>query len=366
MTTSPSNTTPPSSDDHSKSAPRARRRGVMSRVSSVARFMWSHTAAIIAIALIAGAFYVGLETGRPPAPEQEADDQAADAGGTAGGAKQFFTCSMHPSVRLPNPEAKCPICFMDLIPASDEANDPAARRRLELTAEAAALANISTMPVQRFMPRAEVRLYGTLTYDETRIARLTARFPGRVERLYVHYVGTPIRESDHVVDIYSPELLAAFEELRQAREAVDNLGRNASPIVRESSEEALTAARERLRLLGLDRALIEQVERDALDDDSFTVPAPIGGIVTAVSAVEGDYLNTGSPIATVADLDRLWLNLEAYESQIGLLQWGQPVTFTVAARPGEQFEGRIAYIEPEIDPHTRTAAVRVAFNNETR
>jgi len=348
------------------------RRGGRGHIVRVVGLIWRHTSALVAVVLIALAFYFGFLAGTPDPPADDdaaahAHDQASSEV-TAGGASapQMYTCSMHPAVRLPDPDAKCPICFMDLIAATDEDSDPASRRRLRLSAEAAALSDIQTVPVQQFMPRAEVRLYGTLTYDETRIARLTARFPGRIERLYLHYLGTPIQAGDHVVDIYSPELLAAFEELRQARLAADDARSSSSAIVRDSSEQALNAARERLRLLGLEADLLERIETAGFDDDVFTIRSPNHGIVTSVAVVEGEYLKMGSPIATVSDLDRLWLNLEAYESQLALLRWGQPVQFTVAARPGEAYSGQIAYIEPEVDTRTRTATVRVAVDNESR
>ncbi|HHN78557.1 MAG TPA: efflux RND transporter periplasmic adaptor subunit, partial [Phycisphaerales bacterium] len=99
------------------------------------------------------------------------------------------------------------------------------------------------------------------------------------------------------------------------------------------------------------------------DSDRFTIYAPIGGVVTHLGVREGDYVKTGAPIATVADLSRLWIDMQAYESQLPLLRWGQRVTFTVEAHPGEQFHGRISFIEPIVDEKTRTAAVRVAVEN---
>ena len=100
-----------------------------------------------------------------------------------------------------------------------------------------------------------------------------------------------------------------------------------------------------------------------MSGDRFTVYSPIGGVVTHMAALEGDYVSTGTPIATVADLSRLWLLLEAYESQLPMLRWGQPVTFTVVAHPGETFAGVISFISPFVDDRTRTAAVRVTIDN---
>jgi len=334
---------------------------LLQRLRLVIRWLWNHTAAGIAVGLIVGALLFGYRLGRP-APEPTTDppteihDHSEDAAGT-----QTYTCSMHPSVRLSDPDAKCPICFMDLIPVTGHGGENN-ELRVSLSESAAALSRIETTPVARFFPTAEVRLYGKVTYDETSVARLTAYFPGRIERLFVNFVGLPVAEGDHVADIYSPALLAVFEELRQAAEAADGAS-GMSDLVRSATNDTLTAAREKLRLFGLTEEQITAVEDGSLDSDRITIHAPIGGVVTHLAVREGDYVQTGAPIATVANLSRLWLDLEAYESQLPLLRWGQRVTFTVEAHPGEVFEGRISFIEPMVDAMTRTAAVRVAVDN---
>jgi len=334
---------------------------VLQRLRVAIGWVWKHTAAGIAVVLIIAALVIGYRIGRPaPEPATEAASETHNHGDDAG-QPQMHTCSMHPSVRLSDPDAKCPICFMDLIPVTDdggEGND----LRVSLSESAAALSRIETTPVARFFPTAEVRLYGKVTYDETSIARLTAYFPGRIERLFVNFIGVAVAEGDHMAEIYSPELLAAFEELRQVAEAAGGSS-GMSDLVRSATNDTLAAAREKLRLFGLSEEQIRAVEDGSFDSDRVTIPAPIGGVVTHLEVREGDYLQTGAPIATVADLSRLWLDLEAYESQLPLLRWGQRVTFTVEAHPGEVFDGRISFIEPMVDAMTRTAAVRVAVDN---
>lgn len=332
------------------------------RLRRIAATVWKHTAALVAVLLILAALFIGYQIGRP-APEP-ADDSARGEPAADPGSPQLYTCSMHPSVRLPDPDAKCPICFMDLIPVKDDGGE-GNENRLVLSQAAAERSRIETAKVGRFFPTADVRLFGKLTYDETSVARITAYFPGRIERLFVNYVGIPVSKSDHLAEVYSPRLLAAFEELRQARLAVDT-NTSTSEIVRSSTRHVLEAAREKLGLFGLTEEQIEDAEAGRSSGDRLTVYSPIAGIVTHLATREGDYVETGSPLATVADLSRLWLDMEAYESQLPLLRWGAPVTFTVEAHPGERFEGRISFIEPMIDERTRTAAVRVAVDNRDR
>jgi Cu(I)/Ag(I) efflux system membrane fusion protein len=332
------------------------------RLRPVATTIWKHTAALVAVLLILAALVIGYRIGRPAPEPTDASTTVQSA--SDNGPPQMYTCSMHPSVRLPDPDAKCPICFMDLIPVADDGGE-GNETRLVLSAAAVKSSQIETAKVGRFFPMADVRLFGKLTYDETSVARITAYFPGRIERLFVNYVGVPVVKGDHLAEMYSPQLLAAFEELHQARLAVE--GRTStSEIVVTSTRRTLEAARGKLRLFGLTEKQISDAEGGEATGDRLTVYSPIAGIVTHLATREGDYVETGSPLATVADLSRLWLDMEAYESQLPLLRWGQPVTFTVEAHPGEVFTGRISFIEPMVDARTRTAAVRVAVDNSDR
>jgi len=330
--------------------------------------VWRHVSVLVALALIIAAFVIGHRIGRP-APEPATDRPAeVDSGAHAeASAPQLYTCSMHPAVRLPDPKAKCPICFMDLIPVGADEGE-GSERRVSMSAEAAALSRIETARAARFFPEAEVRLYGTLTYDETAIARLTAYAPGRIERLFVNFLGVRVSAGDHLAELYSPQLLAAFEELRQANaavEAIEAIGGapGGSELVRRTTRDTLVAARERLRLLGVTDEQIRAIDDGSFEGDRLTIHAPLGGVVTELAVREGDYVETGSPLATVADLSRLWLDLAAYESQLPLLHWGAPVDFTVQALPGDRFQGRIAFIEPLVDARRRAATVRVAVDN---
>ena len=336
------------------------------RSRSTLGWLWNHTAAGIAVMAILAALIIGYQIGKPaPEPVGEVADTGHEHGEAETGEPQMYTCSMHPSVRLPDPDAKCPICFMDLIPVADDDGGEGSELRVTMSATSEAMSRIETAPVGRFFPTAEIRLYGKVTYDETSVARLTAYFPGRIERLFVNYIGVPVAKGDHMAELYSPEVLAAFEELRQSTQAASG-STSTSELIRSTTRDTLTASREKLRLFGLTAEQITAVEDGSFDSDRLAIFAPLGGVVTHLAVREGDYVQTGAPIATVADLSRLWLDMEAYESQLPLLRWGQRVTFTVEAHPGETFEGRIAFIEPMVDERTRTAAIRVAVENPER
>jgi len=333
------------------------------KITGTLRWVWSHIAPGVALILIALALFIGYTIGSPPSLPSVVKDHSERAGSVESG-PQFYTCSMHPSVRLKDPNARCPICFMDLIPVM-ERGGASIEMRLTLSESAKAMSQIETASVGRFFPSAETRLFGKLVHDETSVARISAYFPGRIDRLFVNYIGVSVQQGDHLAELYSPDLIASFEELRQAKKSFDQAG-DSSSFLRDTARQTLAASREKLRLFGLTQEQVAQVESGDYESDELTIYAPIGGVVTNLAAREGDYLDTGDPIATVSDLSRLWLDLEAYESQLSMLRWGLPVTFTVEAHPGEVFEGRVSFIEPIVDERTRTAAVRVAVDNTNR
>ena len=338
-------------------------------------WIWSHISAGVALALIVVALMIGYRLGHSSSTsmtdmtdmsssnmEMDEHSDHDESEHTHSSATQMYTCSMHPSVRLTDPDAKCPLCHMDLIPVTDSLDEGGDQNQLVLSESAKAMSQIETTPVGQFFPTANIRLFGKMTYDETSVARISAYFSGRIDRLFVNYVGVSVQEGDHLAEIYSPDLLAAIAEFEQAQASAKESA-NGSEFLKTTAEQTLEAAREKLRLFGISQDQIDVIEAGEFVDNELTIYSPIGGVVTTLSAREGDYLKTGDAIATVADLSRLWLDLEAYESQLPMLRWGVRVQFTVEAHPGEVFEGRISFIEPIVNDKTRTAAVRVSVEN---
>jgi len=278
--------------------------------------------------------------------------------------EQMYTCSMHPQIRLPDPQAKCPLCFMDLIPVeSGQEADGEAQAVLTMSPAAMRLAEISVAPVRRRLPQAEVRMVGKIDYDETRQATISAYFPGRLDRLFIDYTGIPVRAGDHLASIYSPELLTAEAELLAGLESLEALGEGTSGATRQIAQATVDASRQKLRLWGLTGEQVGEIEQSRRASDHMTIYSPIGGIVTSRHKMEGDYVRMGEPICSIADLSRLWVRLDAYESDLPWIRFGQEVKFTTEAHPGEVFHGRISFIDPHVSPATRTVKVRVNVDN---
>lgn len=274
-----------------------------------------------------------------------------------------WTCAMHPHIRH-SETGRCPICGMDLVRvASDTKAAALADARLTVSEAERDLMKIETVPVARRFPSAELRLVGKVSYDETRLAHISAWVPGRIESLFVDFTGVRVRAGDHMVRLYSPELYSAQEELIQAAEALEKLAKSEIASLLESARGTLAATREKLRRLGMEEAQIRAVESSGRAEEYVTIFAPTGGVVIERNASEGMYLDTGTRIFTIADLDTLWVQLDAYESDLEWLRYGQAVEFTAEALPGEVFHGRVAFIDPTLDARTRTAKVRVNLDN---
>lgn len=316
---------------------------------------------ITIIILIIIAFALGLFFGSD-SPNTMTSEEIHDHS-TSQNQSEVWTCSMHPQIRMPKP-GQCPICGMNLIPETSGDDQAEGERELKLSPAAIKLAEIQTTAVERKFIPAEIRLVGKVDYNETSVKNITAWIPGRLDRLFVDYTGIPVKKGDHMVSLYSPELLTAQEELIQALKSAKELKGSSMKIMRETSLETLQATRDKLRLWGLTTKQIENIEKRGKTTDHMTVYSPISGIVIHKNVEEGGYVKTGTLLYTVADMSKLWVKLDAYESDIVWLRYGQEVNIETEAYPGEEFKGTISFINPVLDEKTRTVKVRVNVSNK--
>ena len=318
----------------------------------------------VALAVVIGILIgVILHWSFSPARQAHEERVVTSSGEQRPEAATVWTCSMHPQIRMPKP-GLCPICNMKLIPLREEAGGEMSTMREFTTSEyAKALMDIETATVERKFATAQIRMVGKVEYDETRVQYITAWVPGRLDRLYVDYTGVPVKKGDHMIYLYSPELLSAQEELIQAAKAVQNIEGSSSDLMREVTAGTLEAAREKLRLWGLTVEQVAEIEKRGTASDHITIFAPASGIVIHKNAQEGMYVKTGTRIYTVADLSHVWVKLDAYESDLMWLRYGQEVEFATVSYPGELFKGTISFIDPVLNPATRTVKIRVDVPN---
>jgi membrane fusion protein, copper/silver efflux system len=306
------------------------------------------------ILIISGIFLLGALTGwligsssqkdqpAPIAPIAQEHEEHED---------RIWTCSMHPQIRQSEP-GNCPICGMELIPVGERISELKSDPMIyEMPEEALAMARIQTSKVTRVSPEGELLLTGTIEADERQLASITANFPGRIERLFVSFTGQMVQKGERLATIYSPELVTAQNELLEAADT------------KEEFPELYDAARDRLRLWNLTERQINQIEQHGEIRERFDVLADRRGIVTQRNISIGDYVSTGTVLFNVADLSRVWVMIDAYETDLPFIRIGDEVSFTVSALPGRDFDGKIAYIDPVIDQDTRAASVRVETVN---
>ncbi|MEW6358125.1 MAG: efflux RND transporter periplasmic adaptor subunit [Planctomycetota bacterium] len=311
------------------------------------------------LAAVVVAFGVGYWLRGAPAPPSREQAPKAEAEEKR---PMTWTCSMHPQIKLPKP-GKCPICFMDLIPLQTERGGEEHPRRLVLSETAKLLAEVETAPVEKRFVEAEIRMVGKLDYDETRMETISARINGRLDRLFVEYAGIPIKKGEHLAEIYSPELLSTQQELLAAIQRAREMKDDEFHAAKRLAQSAVNASRRRLLLWGLLPEQIARIEKTGETSDHVTLYSPLSGIVIQKHLLEGSYVQEGTVIYSIADLSRLWARLDAYESDLVWVRYGQKVEITAEAYPGETFPGWISLIEPVLTEMTRTVKLRVTVDN---
>jgi Cu(I)/Ag(I) efflux system membrane fusion protein len=263
---------------------------------------------------------------------------------------EVWTCSMHPQIKQPEP-GQCPLCGMDLIPQKDN-NSDTSPYRLVMTQNAVALAGIQTSVINEASPEKEVRLTGKIKMDERQMFTQVSHVKGRIDHLYVNYTGENIVKGQRLASVYAPNLLTAQKELIEALS------------YEQTNPELVKAARNKLRYLRLSEAQIKRIEKNKKVQTNFDIYADVSGVVTKRNVALGNYVQEGTPMFKVANLSALWVVFDAYESDLAWLKVGEVIKFKVAAYPDQVLESRITFIDPMINPQTRTANVRAEILNQ--
>ncbi|MBW6492761.1 MAG: efflux RND transporter periplasmic adaptor subunit [Lentimicrobium sp.] len=265
-------------------------------------------------------------------------------------ANQTWTCSMHPQIRQNEP-GDCPICGMDLIPLEDDQNADIDPKAISMSPTAMQLANVSTAFVGKMNPVKQVRLNGKVQADERLVYSQSSHIPGRIEKLLVNFTGEFVNKGQIIANIYSPELVTAQEELLEAQK------------IAETQPQLFVAAKEKLKNWKLSDKQIEEILKSGKTKDEFPVVADVSGYTISKKINLGDYVRKGETIYEIADLSKVWVLFEVYESDINWIKKGDKVEFTIASLPGESFISSITFLDPVIDPKTRVAKARVEYNN---
>ena len=314
---------------------------------------------ITTIALVVVALVVGFALGRSPASEPEAADETHEGHDHA---ESAWTCSMHPQIQSPEPGA-CPICGMDLIPASEAGGKELDDAQVELSARAKALARIRTTAVTSSAVTGDAReLFGRVVQDEGSTRAVTSWISGRVDRLLVSTTGEKVRRGQTLATIYSPEVYAAHKDLLVGVAQLARLS-DADPIAKHSAEGQLESARQRLRLLGFTGAELAKMERAEKPWTQVSIRSRAAGVVHRRLVSQGEYVARGAQLLELTRLNKVWVELDAYESDLDRVEPGQEVTLRVDALPDETIVGTIAFVDHMLDARTRVTTLRVEVDN---
>ncbi|MEP2671252.1 MAG: efflux RND transporter periplasmic adaptor subunit [Cyclobacteriaceae bacterium] len=262
---------------------------------------------------------------------------------------EVWTCSMHPSIRQSEP-GKCPICGMDLIPLGneDDGGDP---MEVKMSETAMKLANVQTTVVGMGNSIKEVRLNGKVQADERLVTTQTSHLPGRVETLLINFTGDYVQKGQTIGKIYSPELVTAQQELLEANK------------IKDTQPALFEAAKAKMRNWKLMNSQIEKILQDGKPMTEFPIHSNFSGIVLSKNISVGDHVMQGQSLYEVADLSRVWILFDVYESDIQWIKKNNEVEFTIQSLPGETFRKKISFIDPIINSETRVAKARVEMSN---
>lgn len=310
-------------------------------------------------------FLIACSQGSPVPGETDPGDGARGSAEPARGSGQaslspapVYQCPMHPWIKSEQPGDRCTICGMALVAAASSdggaaADDP---DLVTLNAVQETVVGVQTAAVQRGPLTRTLRVSGVIDDDDTRHRILAARVPGRIERLYVNYVGAEVEAGAPLATVFSPEMLTAQREYLERVKA--------GAVATSLAERA--AARERLLELGLTEEEIRILDNTQQPTAMVTVRAPLSGTVVSRNVYEGQYVQTNDRLFEIGDFSRMWFVFDAYEPDLAWLAPGQTVEVVVASLPGQVLTAPISFIDPNLDEMSRTARVRVILENPER
>lgn len=276
----------------------------------------------------------------------------AGADGHVHDTAHVYQCPMHPWIKSDHP-GKCTICGMDLVEAAASAAPATMKNLVTLGPSAVTTIGVQTAVVSRQPLTRTVRVPGRIDDDDTRHRILSARVPGRVEKLFITYTGQQVAADAPLATLWSAEVLTA------ERVFVERL--KAGSIAFSVSEQA--AAREQLQQLGLSDADIAQLEQTRVPSAIVTIRAPSAGTVVSKFVYEGQYVQASDRLFEIGDFSHMWFVFDAYAQDIPWLHVGQTVEITTRAVPGEVISAPIEFIDPNFDEARQTSRVRAALPN---
>ena len=310
----------------------------------------------LAAALLAGGYWLGIRGHSTP--------EAAAPADSVGAAKREGKILYYRNpMGLPDtsPVPKKDPMGMDYI-AVYEGEQPATAGGIRISPEKLQLLGVRTEAAAERDLRRTVQAVGTIQANERLLARVTPRFEGWIERLLVNTTGQAVRKGDVLMEVYSPELIAAQEEYLIALRAIDDShasGAQAQAVMQRMAEGVLR----RLRNWGVAELELETLRKERRSRQFLVLRSPVAGVVLQKPSVQGMRFLPGETLYEIADLSSIWLVAEIFERDLSLVKIGQPAKLRILAYPGREFGGKVVFVYPTLDPNTRTGRVRIELAN---
>ena len=267
----------------------------------------------------------------------------------------FYTCSMHPQIMEPHP-GKCPICGMNLIPV--QKNDATKTDEIKLSDQQIQLGNIQVDTIGKGIIGNETVLNATLNFDQQKLVTVSSRVTGRVDRLYHKNIGEYIQKGTPLLEVYSEELNNAKQEYLLALERKNVLDNSLI-----NFDQVIQSAKTKLLLWGMTEAQINALAKNKRASTTTTVFSKESGYINTLDIQEGDYVSEGGSIVQLADLSTLWAEAQVYTSQLSQLNTNGIVTVQIPDLPNRELQGKIEFVNPEINSEKRLNLIRVSIPN---
>ena len=312
---------------------------------------------ILLIAAGGGGYYLWQKKQPAKGAKQAKQDEQAQV---------LYTCAMHPFIIKDKP-GSCPICGMTLIKkvagSQASAEELAMLGHVSLSPTQVVMANVATTEAKVMPLDKEINAVGMVQYDQARQAKVTAWVAGRIDKLNVNTVGAYVSKGKPVAELYSPDLVAAQQEYLLALKSREQLKNSPISSISFGGDGLVSSARQRLKLMGVRDEQIAGLEKAGQPNIRLPIYTPLSGVVIEKMAQEGQYVEAGMPLFSIADLSRVWVELELYENEFANIKLGQTVHILSQSYPGQTFRGKVAFVYPFLDPKTRTVKVRVELAN---
>jgi len=286
---------------------------------------------------------------------------------------QLWTCSMHPFIIKDKP-GTCPICGMELIKKIDDSQGSAEQTpeqkqqadmlgHVSMSTTQQVMANVATIEAKNGTLNKEINAVGIVQYDQSRQAKVTAWIAGRIDKLNVDTVGAYVSKDKPVAELYSPDLVATQQEYLLAIKSRDQLKSSPIPSISQNGAGLVSSAKQRLTLFGVKESQIAELEKSGKPNIRLPIYTPLSGVVIDKMVQQGQYVNVGEVLFNIADLSKVWVEIDVFENEVPYVRVGQQVEIRSAIEHGAAFNGRISFVYPFHDPKTHTVKARVEMSN---